>query len=313
MVAVVVGWQVYALTGSTLYLGLAGLAQFLPMICLTLPGGHMADRYGRRNIVRACQAFEGCAIGFLSLSAALGSLGVAGIFAGVAAIGATRAFESPATAALLPSLVTASQFPQATALSASALQTATIVGPALGGLLYIAGPASAYAAIAALYLLASLMNSLISTRVPPSPREPTSLESFLSGFTFVWSRPILLGAISLDMFAVMLGGATALLPVYARDILHTGPIGLGALRAAPAVGALLTSAVLARHPPRRRVGRRMFAAVIVFGLATIVFGISISFPLSFAALLILGAADVVSVVIARRSSSSVRRMRCEDE
>jgi MFS family permease len=177
------------------------------------------------------------------------------------------------------------------------MQTATIVGPALGGLLYVAGPSFAYVVAAVLFLAASfLVAGIAMVRTPPR-REPVSVASLLSGFVYIRDHPIVLGAISLDLFAVLLGGATALLPVFARDILHTDSIGLGVLRAMPAVGALLTSVFLARNPFRRRVGFTMFAAVVVFGLATIVFGLSTSYPVSMAALLVLGASDVISVVI----------------
>jgi MFS family permease len=297
MIGVVVGWQIYALTGSTLYLGLAGLVQFLPMLLLTLPAGHVADRYSRRVIIRTCQAIEGCVAAALAIGSATGLLSVGWVFAAVSAIGAMRTFESPTMSALLPGLVPTSKLQQAMALSASAMQTATIIGPALGGLIYIAGPGIAYGVVACFYLLAALSTTLIRHAAPGAHREPPSIRSLLSGIAFIRAQPIVLGAISLDLFAVLLGGATALLPVFARDILLVGPVGLGVLRAAPAAGALITSAVLARYPLRRRVGRTMFIAVTLFGLATCVFGLSRSFPLSLAALYVLGSADVVSVVI----------------
>jgi len=193
--------------------------------------------------------------------------------------------------------VSSSILPKALALSASAIQTATIIGPALGGLLYIAGPGAAYIFIAIFYLLAGTLVSALRIAVPPAAREPPTLKSVFSGFGFIRSRPIILGAISLDMVAVLLGGATALLPVYARDILHTNSFGLGVLRASPAVGALLMSLVLTRWPMKTRVGLKMFAAVATFGVATMGFGISSWFPLSMAALIVMGSADVVSVVV----------------
>jgi MFS family permease len=295
--AVVVGWQIFALTGSTLQLGLIGLAQFLPMILLTVPAGHVADLYDRRAIVRVCQAVEALAAAALAFGSATGTLAPHGIFAAVALLGAARTFESPASSSLLPGIVPAASLPSAFALSTSALQTATILGPAVGGALYIAGPAFAYAAVAALFGLASLLIGGVRLDHAPPRREPPTLSSLLSGFTYIRDHSVVFGAISLDMVAVLLGGATALLPVYAQDILHTTPVGLGALRAAPAVGALLTSAVLARHPLTSRAGAKMFGAVGLFGLATVLFGLSTSFPLSLAALAVLGAADVLSVVV----------------
>jgi MFS family permease len=295
--AVVVGWQVFTLTNSTFELGLVGLMQFLPMLVFTLPAGHVADRYDRRTVIRLCQTAEALAAAGLAVGSYGGWLGVHGIFAAVAVIGAARTFESPTVSALLPGVVPVSLLSSALALSASAIQTATIVGPALGGLLYLSGPGLAYAVIAALFCVAHALVAGIRLERAPPRREPVSLASLLSGFAYMRDHPVVLGAISLDLFAVLLGGATALLPVYARDILHTGSIGLGVLRAAPAVGALTTSVILARFPLRRHVGATMFAAVALFGLATVVFGVSTVFPLSLAALLVLGASDVISVVI----------------
>jgi len=297
MQSVAIGWRVYALTGSAFDLGLIGLAQFLPIALLTLPVGHVADRYDRRLIVASCQLVEGAAGVLLALGTAAGWLGVDGIFAIVTLIGAARAFEAPTLSALMPGLVEESRLQQASAWSASASQTATIIGPALGGIFYAVAASVPFALAAFLFLLASALVALIRVSRRPAGRAPATLRSVLSGIAFIWKHPAVLGAISLDLFAVLLGGATALLPIYARDILHTGSWGLGMLRAAPAAGALAMSLVLARTPLRRRAGPKMFAAVVVFGVATIVFGVSRSLPLSIAALLVLGAADVVSVVI----------------
>ena len=297
MQSVAIGWQVYALTGSAFDLGLVGLMQFLPIMLLTLAVGHAADRYDRRRIVAVCQLVEVAASTVLALGIATGWLGVTGIFAVVAGIGAARAFESPTLSALMPGLVGEARLQQASAWSASANQTATIIGPAFGGLLYAVGVAIPFALAAGLFLLAALAVTLIRMDRPAPARKPATLRSVLSGITFIWTHPAVLGAISLDLFAVLLGGATALLPIYARDILHTGSWGLGVLRAAPAVGALTMSILLVRRPLRRRAGRLMFGAVVVFGLATIVFAVSRSLAVSLAALVILGAADVVSVVI----------------
>ncbi|MEA2780721.1 MAG: hypothetical protein QOK29_2265 [Rhodospirillaceae bacterium] len=294
---VAVGWQIYELTHSAFALGMVGLAQFLPMLALTLPVGHIADRYDRRRIVTICQLIGGMATAALAAGSLGGWLTPASIFVIVAIIGAERAFESPTMSALLPGLVPPALFPRAMAYSASAIQTATIIGPALGGVLYVAGPEAPYAVAAVLSLVASLLSLLIRTERRPPVREPVSIVSLFSGFAFIRRHPIILGSISLDLFAVLLGGATALLPVFARDILHTGPWGLGLLRSGPAIGALGMSILLAHRPLRRRVGRTMFGAVVVFGLATILFALSQSLWLSAAAMIALGAADVVSVVI----------------
>jgi MFS family permease len=295
--AVAVGWQVYALTGSAFNLGMVGLVQFLPMVVLTLAAGHVADRYDRRKIVRTCQLIMGLAVTALAAGSYTGRLHVAGIFVVVAVIGASRSFEHPTMAALLPRLVEAPLLPRAAAAVAAAVETAFIIGPALGGLLYMAGATAAYAVAASFFLSAGFFSALIRIERTPSQILSKEIDSLLSGVTFIWNHSVLLGAISLDLFAVLLGGATALLPIYARDILHTGPWGLGVLRSAPAVGALGMSLILARHPIRRRIGQRMFAGVMVFGAATIIFGLSNSMILSIGALIALGAGDVVSVVI----------------
>jgi MFS family permease len=297
MQAVAVGWQGYALTGSAFYLGLIGLAQFLPMFLLSLVVGQVVDRFDRRRVASACQLIEALAAATLAAGSASGWLGRESLLAIVCVVGAARAFEGPTLHALVPGLVPGPLLPRAVAGSASANQTATILGPALGGLLYGAGATAVYSAAGALFLGASLLVARIRMQRVPPTREPVSLESLFAGVAFIRSRPAILGAISLDLFAVLLGGATALLPIYARDLLRTGPWGLGFLRAAPAVGALSMSVVMARHPLRRRVGRTMFGAVALFGLATIVFAVSTSLLLSLGALVVLGAADVISVVI----------------
>ena len=297
MQAVGVGWQAYALTGSAFYLGLVGLAQFLPMFLLTLAVGHVADRYDRRLIARLCQTVEAVAAGGLAIGSATGWLSRDSLLALVAVTGAARAFEGPIMQAIVPGLVPGPLLPRAYALSASATQTATILGPTLGGFLYVAGPSAVYGSASGLFLAAHLCMAAIRMRWEPPPREPVSLRTLFAGIAFIRSRPAILGAISLDLFAVLLGGATALLPIYARDILRTGPWGLGFLRSAPALGALSMSLLLARYPLTRRVGRIMFGAVALFGIATIVFGLSTVFLLSLGTLVILGASDVISVVI----------------
>lgn len=292
------GWQIYAMTGSAWYLGLVGLAQFLPMFLLTLVVGHVADRFDRRIIASVCQTVECLAAGLLALGSFSGWMSKEGMLALAFVTGAARAFEAPSMQALIPSLVPARLIPRAVAWSAAALQIASILGPAIGGLLYAFGPTTVYLTAAALFLGASISIALIRIAPPAQrQREPLTLRTLFAGITFIRSRPAILGAISLDLFAVLLGGATALLPIYARDILATGPWGLGLLRAAPGIGALGMSFYLARHPLRHRVGRVMFTAVGVFGAATMLFAVSTSFILSLTALVILGAADVISVVI----------------
>ena len=297
IVSVVIGWQMYALTSSTFALGLVGLCQFLPMLLLTIPAGHIADRFDRRVVVRTCQIVEALTAAGLALASYGGIITPHVILIGAALIGACRTFESPTVSALLPMVVSARTLPKALALSASAIQTATIIGPALGGLLYIAGPDLAYIVVTLLYGVAGMLVSNLKIVAPPAAREPPTLKSVFSGFGFIKSRPIILGAISLDMVAVLLGGATALLPVYAKDVLHINSFGLGVLRASPAIGALLMSLVLARWPLEKRVGLKMFGAVATFGVATMVFGVSTWFPLSLIALVVMGSADVVSVVV----------------
>lgn len=297
MLSVAAGWQIYDLTHRAFDLGLIGLVQFVPSLLLVLPAGHLADHYDRRRIVRACLIVECVAIAILALLGVRGGSGEMAIFATLFAVGIARAVEFPTSMALAPALVPATLFPRAAAAGAAAAQTAMIVGPALGGFLYVAGVHIVYGVCAVLFIVAAALVSTIRYERPPPPREPPTLRSLFAGFAFMRSQPVVLGAISLDLFAVLLGGATALLPIFARDILHTGPWGLGMLRAAPAAGALLMSVALARNALDRRVGPVMFASVAGFGIATLVFALSTSFTLSIAALLALGALDMVSMVI----------------
>jgi MFS family permease len=307
--AVAVGWQVYALTRSTFALGMVGLVQFLPMLLLTLVVGHVADRFNRKTIISVCQVVEGLTLALLAVSSYLHQLHPFGIYCAVAAIGASRAFESPSTQALVPGLVEDAEVPQAIAWSTSANQTASIVGPALGGLLYAFGPQVPYGLCACLFGTAAMLSSTIVTKRRAAAKAPMTAKSIFSGIYYIRARKNILGAISLDLFVVLLGGATALLPAYARDILHTGPWGLGLLRLAPAVGALSTAVFLARHPIRTRAGHRMFAAVIIFGVATVAFALSRNVWLSMAILCLLGAADVTSVVV----RSSLVQLETPDE
>uniref|UniRef100_I2PYX4 Arabinose efflux permease family protein n=1 Tax=Desulfovibrio sp. U5L TaxID=596152 RepID=I2PYX4_9BACT len=297
MTAVAIGWQVYALTGSVFDLGLVGLVEFLPQFLLTLVVGQVADRVDRRRIASVCQFLQGLALLLLMAESSGRWLGLGGIFACVGLIGAARAFETPSLQALLPQLIRPDQLPRLLAWSSSVWKTAMILGPACGGLLYILGPGAAYAVGASFFLLASVVVATIP-RPAALPRQQGGVwSSALDGLRFIRQRPVIFGAISLDLFSVLLGGATALLPVYAKDILATGPWGLGVMRAAPSLGALAMSLYLTRSQLKRNVGRTMFAAVAVFGLCTIVFGLSRSFPLTLAALAGLGASDMISVVI----------------
>ncbi len=309
MLAVAVGWQLYALTGSALDLGLVGLAEFVPIVALTLIVGQVADRYDRRLVAVVCQIVKAAATAALVLGTLGGWQSKTSILATVALIGAARAFESPTMTAMVPEVVVRSRVARAMAWLVSANQTAQIVGPAVGGFLYALGPATAYATAGALFVLAGGCAAAIRRQRTARPRAPVTLETVFSGIAFIRNRPVLLGTMSLDLFAVLLGGATALLPIYARDILGAGPTGLGLLRSAPAVGALMTSIFLARYPLERGIGRILFRAVIVFGAATVVFGVSTNFALSLAALSVLGAADVVSVVI----RVSLVQLRTPDE
>lgn len=297
MLVVAVGWQVYDLTRSAFMLGMVGLVQFLPQFLLTLVVGHVADRYDRRRVVIGCLLVECATAAVLALGSFGSWLTVELILACAFTLGAARAFESPTTQALLPILVKQALLPKCLALSASGRQVAIIAGPALGGVLYIAGAGAVYGVSCLVYGAATIGFLCIRSKAPAAKREPATLKSVFEGITFIWSKPDILGAISLDLFSVLLGGATALLPIYARDILFTGPWGLGLLRAAPAVGAFAMSLYLARRPLKRRVGRTMFIAVAVFGAGTVVFGLSRWFALSAAALAVLGAADMISVVI----------------
>jgi len=295
--AVVIGWLIYERTGSAFALGFVGLAQFLPMLVLTFVIGTVADRYDRRRIVLVCQVIEAATLAAIALGLFSGTLGVASIYVAAAILGGARAFEGPTLAAILPGAVPPALLPRALALSSSAMQSATIFGPALGGLLYALDSTLPFAMAAFFLAAAALSIAVLRLQRTPPRREPLSFASFFGGLHFIRSRPIVLGTISLDLFAVLLGGVTALLPIFASDVLHVDSRGLGLLRAAPALGGLAMSLVLARFEMRRHIGRKMFAAVILFGVATIVFALSTSVTLSCLALLFLGAVDNVSVVI----------------
>ncbi|MDT4812250.1 Enterobactin exporter EntS [compost metagenome] len=297
MLTVAIGWHMYELTSSVLDLGLVGLVEFVPRVLFMLHTGHVADRYDRRRVASVCQIGQGLIALALVIGSSSDNVTREMIFVLAFLLGTARSFEMPTTQALLPNIVPTGLFPRAVAASASATQAATIAAPALGGLLYAFGAFWVYAPTAVLYFIACTLMQTLPRRQQPGNQGKASLDSLLAGIRFIRSRPDIFGAISLDLFAVLLGGATALLPVFARDILLTGPWGLGLLRSAPAVGALLMSFWLARYPIERNVGRIMFLAVGIFGLATIAFGLSSSFWLSLGVLVVLGAADMISMVI----------------
>ncbi len=297
MQSVAVGWQVYEITHSPLALGLTGLAQFLPGILLFLVSGHAADRIARRKLMMACfGAFAICSGSLLYVSR--GELNsVRPIYAILVALGVARAFSGPATRALVPLLVPTDQFASAVAWEASLVQTGTVMGPAAGGLLYalFRGPAVVYATAMATAIVAIAFAAGIKARGPLASRD-VNMRSVLTGLRYIWRQKVILGSVSLDLFAVLLGGAVALLPVFASDILRTGPWGLGLLRAAPGAGAATMAVLLAHRPLRRRAGAAMLWCVAGFGAFTVVFGVSRSFTLSLMALLLVGASDMVSVV-----------------
>lgn len=298
MVGVAVGWELYERTRDPLALGLVGLVEIVPVLLLALPAGHVADRRDRKWIVvAALGGIAACAFGLVGLSVTQGPLPA--IYALLFAVGVARAFQSPAFSALSAQVVPPAHYANTAAWSSAAWQTSGILGPALGGVLLAVwgGSAGVYAVAGGLLLLVALMFCLLRPRAVSRNAEPISLASMLAGARFIGHTPVILGAITLDMFAVLLGGATALLPVFARDILLVGAPGLGWLRAAPAVGALLAAVVMAVRPPLQYAGRTLLLVVAGFGVATIVFGLSRDFILSVAMLALLGALDNVSVVI----------------
>lgn len=297
MTMVALGWQMYDLTGSAWDLGLVGLLQFLPALPLTLWAGHVIDRFHRARVLAVCMGVQ-VLVAVLMTTASHGGWATRELLLGISVVlGAVRAFQMPAQQALTPSIVPAALLPRALAFSASGMQGAIIVGPALGGFIYVAGATAVYGSCAALFAAAGALCLAIHYDHAPPPAQPVTWATLLAGVHFVWQRKPVLGAISLDLFAVLLGGATALLPMFAKDVLHTGPWGLGLLRAAPAVGALAMSLALSRWPVQRRTGPKLLGAVAVFGAAQLAFGLSTVFALSMVALAVSGAADMVSVVI----------------
>lgn len=295
MLMVALAWHMYDMTSSAWDLGLVGLFQFVPALLLTLPAGHVADHLHRGRIF-ACCLFTQALASVILLAALFGDFSSRELILGISVLlGMARAFQMPAQQALTPQLVPSTLLQRAVTVSASAMQAAIIGGPALGGVLYTFGPATVYACSALLLITGGALGLTVRYAHMP-PQVAASWHSVLAGVRFVWQRKVILGATSLDLFAVLLGGATALLPIFARDLLQTGPIGLGLLRAAPAAGALTMSLLMVRWPMQRKVGHKLLLAVAVFGLATVVFGLSRSYPLSLFALALTGAADAVSVV-----------------
>ncbi len=294
---VAIGWQVYSMTHNLFYLGMIGLAQFAPFLLLILLAGHAADRYNRRLIVTICLGVQ-LLVGLALLVYTTSGLQVVWpVFAVLVLFGSARAFMGPATQAILVNLVPQCDFSKAVALSSSSFHVAVILGPTLGGLLYIYGPKVVYIAAASLLLVATVLMALVKAPPQASNREPATWHSVLEGLRFVLSRPIVLGAMSLDLFAVLFGGATALLPALAHDVLHVGPTGLGLLRTAPGAGAALCSVLLAFFPITRRIGLWMFGGVAVFGLGTVVLGATASFVVALVCLLLMGAGDMISVYV----------------
>ncbi|MCB1495981.1 MAG: MFS transporter [Bauldia sp.] len=297
IVSVAVGWQIYDLTRDPFDLGLVGLVQFAPSLLLVLVTGAVSDRFNRRMIVAICQFIEAICAGLLLYLVWTGDVTVPAIFATLVAFGVARAFMNPASQSLIPNLVPAEALASAIALSSSSWQIAVILGPVAGGLLYGLGADIAYFAAVAIFIAAAILIALVPRPPQKTVPEPANWTTVIAGFRYVWHEKIVLGAISLDLFAVLLGGAVALLPAYARDVLDVGPWGLGLLRSAPGIGAIVVALVLAVRPIRDHAGLIMFACVALFGAFTLTFGLSTLVWLSVAALALAGAADMVSVYI----------------
>src|SRR5580658_7436384 len=311
MQAVAVGWQVYEITKRPLDLGYVGLAQFLPAILLFPVSGHASDRFERRHVLSACYAGFAVCFALLLILAQRGVHSVTSIYVVLILLGVVRSFNGTASRSILPQLVPEEHFPNAVAWNATTFQTATILGPSLGGILYAAfhGPSAVYAAAMLTAVGALISTFRIKARQAARKREPMTMKTVFAGLHFIWREKLTLGAISLDLFAVLLGGAVALLPVYAREILHTGPWGLGLLRTAPGVGAALMAVALAHRPLRGRAGPVLLWSVAGFGICTILFGVSTSLVLSLISLICLGAADMVSVII----RATLVQLRTPDE
>ncbi|HEX4051942.1 MAG TPA: MFS transporter [Steroidobacteraceae bacterium] len=309
MLGVAVGWRVYALTHDALSLGLVGLSEFVPFTCLVLFGGHIADRIARQRVLQVTWSIEALCIGALVAWSALGLTTVWPIYLAVGVFGGTRAFWAPAMQAMVPNLVPREEFPRALGLNATLYQAAVITGPALGGVLYLLGSVVVFGACLGLFVVTVALSFSLKPRIADAAEARGSTAAqvaavyesrghvLLEGLRYVLRQRVVLGVISLDLFAVLFGGATALLPIFAGDVLHIGPAGLGLLRSAPGIGAALTAGLLTLRPIDRRAGPYMFAGVAAFGLCTLVFGASRSFPLSLGALFVLGCGDMISVYV----------------
>jgi MFS family permease len=297
MLLVALGWQMYDLTASAWDLGLVGLFQFLPALLLTIPAGHLVDRSDRRSVLAASLALQLAVAGVL-MAGNLGHWVARELILGLCiALGTARALQAPSQQAIVPSLVGLDALPRALAANAMTLKVSVIGGPALGGFLYALGPEVAYGTCTVLGVVSLVFLSVIPRSPPKGGKAPVTWQSLFAGIHYIWRSPVVLGALSLDLFAVVLGTVTGLLPMFAKDVLQTGPWGLGLMRAAPAVGGLLIAAWLSRHPLERQVGRKMFGCVALYGVALLVFGLSTWFWLSLACLAVSGAADMVSVVV----------------
>ena len=297
IISVSVGWQMYDVTRSTFYLGLIGLFQFLPSLVLILVTGSVADRYNRRAIVSICMVVSAlCAAALLALTVT-GAFAPLPVFAVLVVFGIERAFMAPAVQSLAPNLVPEQDLANSIAWNSSSWQAASIVGPVAGGLLYGLGPLVAYSVALVFMAAAAVLVFMVPKPPQKTVREAVTFDSMLAGFRFIRSEKVVLGVISLDLFAVLLGGAVALMPVFARDVLVLGPWGLGLLRAAPGVGAILVALILAAYPIRHRAGLLMFAGVGLFGAATVLFGLSQTAWLSIVALFVMGASDMISVYV----------------
>jgi len=294
---VAVGWQMYELTGSAFYLGLIGLVQFVPVIAFFLLTGHVADRYDRRLVTFIGEVVEALAVAVLAGASAMGRLTPDLLLAMAFVVGTGRAFEQPSVQSVLPNIVPAEMLPRAIAASTSASQAAVFAGPALGGILIAVSPTLVFAVCAAIWLSAGLVILTIAVERSFAPRMPVDLKTLFSGVGFIVGHKAVLGAVLLDLFAVLVGNATAVLPIFARDIYLAGPLGFGLLRAAPAAGAIMTALILARWPISSRLGRVMFTTVAIFGVSTIVLALAPSLTLALAALVVMGASDSISVVI----------------
>jgi MFS family permease len=299
MQSVAVGWRIFEITKRPLDLGLVGLAQLLPGLLLFLVSGHAADRFDRRRLLIACNAGFAVCFGLLLWQEMRGVHSVYPIYAVLVLVGVVRSFSGPVTRAILPQLVPEEHFPNAVALAATVFTSATILGPALGGVVYTVarGPVAVYATAMAAALGAVLFALRIRTDEKGRPREEASLRTMLAGFRYIWRQKLVLGSISLDLFAVLLAGAVALLPAYAQEILKTGPWGLGLLRCAPGAGAAIMAVLLAHRPLERKMGATLLWCVGAYGVFTILFGVSRNLALSMAALMLVGASDMVSVII----------------